>query len=67
VPPLLVVALLGAVVLGPWLARVAVRLAARDTAPPGPVRVVVMTVLLAALLAGAVLLSGPRPATGALA
>jgi leader peptidase (prepilin peptidase)/N-methyltransferase len=60
--------LVGAVVLGPWPARVAVRLAARDdVARPGPVRIAVMTVLLAALLAGAVLLTGPRPATGALA
>jgi leader peptidase (prepilin peptidase)/N-methyltransferase len=69
VPPVLLgVALLGAVLLGPWLARVAVRMTARDdTARPGLVRIAVMTVLLAALLAGAVLLTGPRPATVALA
>ena len=60
-------ALLGAVVLGPWLARVAVRLAARDdTARPGALRIGVMTVILAALLTGAVALTGPRPATVAL-
>jgi leader peptidase (prepilin peptidase)/N-methyltransferase len=66
-PVLLGVALLGAVVLGPWLARVALCTATRDdTARPGLLRIGVMTVLLAALLAGAVLLTGPRPATVAL-
>jgi leader peptidase (prepilin peptidase) / N-methyltransferase len=67
-PVLLGVALLGAVVLGPWLAGVALRTATRDdTARPGLLRIAVMTVLLAALLAGAMLLTGPRPATVALA
>jgi leader peptidase (prepilin peptidase)/N-methyltransferase len=62
------VALLAGVVLGPWLARVAARLAAReDAARPGPGRVALMTLLLAALLAGAVALTGWRPATAALA
>ncbi len=67
-PVLLSAVLLTALVLGPWLARVAVRLAARDdAATPSAVRVAVMTGLLAGLLAGAVELVGLRPATGALA
>jgi leader peptidase (prepilin peptidase)/N-methyltransferase len=67
-PALLGAALLGAVVLGPWLARVAVRMAARDdTARPGLARIAVTTVFLAALLAGAMGLTGPRPATVAFA
>jgi leader peptidase (prepilin peptidase)/N-methyltransferase len=54
--------------LGPWLARVAVRLAARDDAAmPSRLRVVVSAVLTAALLAGALALLGLRPATIALA
>lgn len=54
--------LLGAA-LGPWLARVTVRAAARDrAAAPGRVRVVLTAVLTAALLAGAAALLGPRPA-----
>jgi leader peptidase (prepilin peptidase)/N-methyltransferase len=57
-----------AVVLGPWLARVAARLAARDDrARASTVQVAVMTALLAGLLAGAVELAGLRPATVALA
>jgi leader peptidase (prepilin peptidase)/N-methyltransferase len=65
---LLAVVLLVAVLVGPWLARVAVRLAARDdTAVPSAARVSVMTALLAGLLAGTVELTGVRPATLALA
>lgn len=57
-----------AVVVGPWLARVAVRLAARDDAArPTPLRAAVMTAVFAALLAGAGELTGSRPATAALA
>jgi leader peptidase (prepilin peptidase)/N-methyltransferase len=56
--------LLVAVLVGPWLARTAVRLAARDDAAvPTASRAAVMTALLAALLAGAVTLTGARPAT----
>jgi len=66
-PLLLGVVLLAAVLLGPWLARVAVRLAARDVAAPSAARIGVMTALLAGLLAGSVELSGLRPATAALA
>jgi leader peptidase (prepilin peptidase)/N-methyltransferase len=56
--------LLVAVLVGPWLARTAVRLAARDDAAvPTASRVGIMTALLAALLAGAVALTGARPAT----
>lgn len=67
--PVLAVAVLAtAVALGPWLARVAVRLAARDDAAlPGPWRTVAMTAGFAALLAGAGGLTGLRPATAALA
>jgi leader peptidase (prepilin peptidase)/N-methyltransferase len=67
-PLLLGAALVVAVALGPWLARVAERLATRvDTARPGPVRVVATTALAAGLLAGAVDLTGARPATVGLA
>ena len=67
-PVLAVTVLVTAVVVGPWLARVAVRLAARDdTAVPGPWRTAVMTAGFAALLAGAGELTGLRPATAALA
>lgn len=66
-PVLLAVVLLAAVLAGPWLARTAARLAARDDrATVSPVRAAVLTALLAALLAGAVELTGPRPATVAL-
>jgi leader peptidase (prepilin peptidase) / N-methyltransferase len=67
-PVLLGVVLVVAVVVGPWLARIAVRLAARDdtVVPPGA-RIGVMTALLAGLLAGTVELLGLRPATAALA
>ena len=66
-PLLLGVVRLAAVLLGPWLARVAVRLAARDVAAPSAARIGVMTALLAGLLAGSVEQSGLRPATAALA
>ncbi|MCU1613916.1 MAG: peptidase prepilin type [Frankiales bacterium] len=56
-------AVLVAVVLGPWLTRVAARLAARDdTAGAAPVRTAVVTLLLVLLLAGAAALVGARPA-----
>ena len=56
-------ALLLAVAAGPWLAVVSARLIARDhAARPGPVRTVVVTAVFAVLLAGAVLLTGLRPA-----
>lgn len=61
-------AVLAGIALGPWLARVAVQLAARDAdARPGPVRTAVVTVLVAASLACAVALTGWRPAAVALA
>lgn len=67
-PALAVTVLLVAVVVGPWLARVAVRLAARDDAVvPTPLRTAVMTAVFAALLAGAGELAGLRPLTLALA
>jgi leader peptidase (prepilin peptidase)/N-methyltransferase len=67
-PLLLGGALLAGAALGPWLARVAARLAARDeSARPGSARIAVVTVLVTALLAGAVALTGWRPATAALA
>jgi leader peptidase (prepilin peptidase)/N-methyltransferase len=59
-------ALLG-LVSGPWLARVAARLAVRDRGGrPSLVAVVLTAVLSAVLLPGAVALTGPRPATAAL-
>ena len=61
-------ALVVAVAVGPWLARVGTRLARReDTARPSPARVAVVTSLFAGLLVGAVELMEPRPATAALA
>lgn len=67
-PALAVAVLVTAVVVGPWLARVAVRLAARDDAAlPTPLRTGVMTAAFAALLAGAGELTGLRPVTAALA
>lgn len=67
--PLLVgAALVVAPAVGPWLARTAARLAARDgraRAAPGPTALA--TGLFAAGLTGAVLLCGLRPATVALA
>jgi leader peptidase (prepilin peptidase)/N-methyltransferase len=60
-------ALLG-LLLGPWLAAVTVRLAARDgTAVPSRRRVAVTAVLAAAALAGGPALAGTRPAAAALA
>jgi leader peptidase (prepilin peptidase)/N-methyltransferase len=57
-----VAALLGAG-LAPWLSRVTVRLASRDSAAvPTPRRVVVTAVLLAAALGAAAAFAGARPA-----
>jgi leader peptidase (prepilin peptidase)/N-methyltransferase len=67
-PGLLATAIVVSLAVGPWLARVAVRLASRDDAArPSAVRVAVTTALLAVLTSGAVVLAGPRPATLALA
>ena len=61
-------ALTSALVLGPWLARVSVRLARRDDAAhAGPLRTVLTAVLVAVALAGALLVGGLRPGTVALA
>jgi leader peptidase (prepilin peptidase)/N-methyltransferase len=67
--PLLVGAVLvAALVAGPWLARVATRLAAGDQASrPSAARTAVMTALFAGLLAGGVASFGLRPATAAVA
>jgi leader peptidase (prepilin peptidase)/N-methyltransferase len=65
---LVVAALFVGVVLGPWLALVAARLAARDDAArPDWLTATAMTVVFASLLAGAVLVTPPRPATVAFA
>jgi len=65
--PLVGAALVLALVLGPWLARVAVRLASRDDATrAGLAHTTVMTAAFAALSVGAVLVTGARPATAAL-
>lgn len=67
-PVLLGAALVCAVAVGPWLAIVAARLAARDDAArPTAARTVVVTAVFAALLAGAALLTGLRPAGAAFA
>ena len=67
-PVLLTAAVVVAVLVGPWLARIAVRLATgQDEARPSLVQVVGTTLLLTGLLAGAVVLTGLRPATVALA
>jgi leader peptidase (prepilin peptidase) / N-methyltransferase len=67
-PVLLGAALVLAVAVGPWLAVVAARLTTRDDAArPNPARVVVLTALFGLLLAGAVLLTGLRPALAAYA
>ncbi|MGY1679584.1 prepilin peptidase [Geodermatophilus sp. SYSU D01176] len=63
-----VLALAGGLLLGPWLARVSVRLARRDRAAGAGARRTALTVVLAALaLAGALLAGGVRPGTVALA
>ena len=62
------VALVGGLVLGPWLARVQVRLATRDGAATASRPRTAVTVVLGALaIAGALLSGGARPATVALA
>lgn len=54
--------------LGPWLAAVTVRLATRDPAArPGPVRVVLTSLVAAAAVGAAPLLTGDRPAVLAFA
>ena len=61
-------ALIGGLLLGPWLARLAVRLARRDdAATAGPLRTALTGVLVALALAGALLAGGVRPGTVALA
>jgi leader peptidase (prepilin peptidase)/N-methyltransferase len=66
-PALLAVAVLVALLVGPWLARVAVRLADGDgAARPSPARTVLTTAALALLLAGAAAATGARPALAAL-
>ena len=61
-------AVVGGLVLGPWLARVSVRLARRDdAASAGLLRTALTGVLVALALAGALLVGGVRPATVALA
>lgn len=65
---LLVAAVVLAVVVGPWLAVVAARLSARDDAARAtPARLLITTAVFALLLAGAVLLTGLRPAAAAYA
>lgn len=67
-PVLLAAALVAAVPVGPWLAVVAARLSTRNgAARPGSGRTVLLTALFALLLAGAVQLTGLRPATAAYA
>src|SRR3954466_5309204 len=62
--PLMGAALLLALVLGPWLARTSVRLAARDdSARPGLAQSAGVTLAFALLSAGAVLRTGARRAT----
>ena len=58
-PALVAAAVLAALVLGPWLARAAARLAGR---PPSARSTVLLTLVLAGLLAGAAALTGCRPA-----
>ena len=67
-PAVLLVAVLLAAALGPWLAGVAVRLASGDDAArPSPARMVATGVAFGALVAGALLVTGLRPATVAFA
>jgi leader peptidase (prepilin peptidase)/N-methyltransferase len=64
---LIAAALVLGLALGPWLARVAVRLSTRDdAAAPTGIRIAVTALLTAVLLAGGVSLTGVRPATLAL-
>ncbi|WP_040336606.1 prepilin peptidase [Candidatus Blastococcus massiliensis] len=66
-PVLATAALIVAVALGPWLARIAVRSATRDDAASAtPLRIGVMTAVFAALLVGTGELGELRPATAAL-
>ena len=61
-------ALLVGLVLGPWLAVVAARLAARDDAArPSRARTAVVTAAVAGLMVGAVALTGWRPAAAGFA
>ncbi len=61
-------ALVGGLALGPWLARVSVRLARRDdAASASPLRTATTGVLVALALGGALLAGGLRPGTVALA
>lgn len=61
-------ALAAALVLGPWLARVSVGLAARDDAARAtPLRTAVTAALVCLAVAGALLVGGVRPATVGLA
>ena len=61
-------ALVGGLALGPWLARVSVRLARRDdAASASPLRAALTGVLVALALAGALVAGGLRPGTVALA
>ncbi|MGK5171889.1 prepilin peptidase [Geodermatophilus sp. CPCC 205761] len=64
-PPAAVAAsVLAALALGPWLARLTVRLATRDdAATASPLRTAVTGAVLAAALAGVLQLAGLRPAT----
>ncbi len=65
---LVVAAMLSGGVVGPWLATTTVRLATRDrTATATRSRAAMVTVLITALMIGAVLLGGFRPATIGLA
>jgi len=61
-------ALAGGLALGPWLARVSVRLARRDDAARAkPLRTVLTVLLVALAVGGALVAGGVRPATVALA
>ncbi|WP_448623706.1 prepilin peptidase [Geodermatophilus sp. URMC 64] len=63
---MLVLLAVAGLLTGPWLARAAARLAARDRAARAPAVAVVLTGLaVAVLLPGAVALTGARPATAA--
>jgi leader peptidase (prepilin peptidase)/N-methyltransferase len=67
-PAVAALALAGGLALGPWLARVSVRLARRDdAASASPLRTGTTVVLVGLALAGALLVGGVRPGTVALA